>query len=957
MRKIATLNVRNFTEAGNPKFTIGCFFKPGDVKIVKGQPELLAFNGLPLQVDQWNRHPKDEDSVGYAILSGVAGMGGEQAIYAAEGATLDPLAAIDFDSLAKRYDGKAVISYFHPKKEGFHLGNRKGNELPSIRYSEGETFTITLSDSKGEPEVIKAVIQKGDLVNAKGEPFEGRFPEGVSIAWRIINAINASERFRATQGWEENVEITTRDPDGGDFTMDVKFDGKAPFSRYKIQEYIETERFVATPDLLTGQRWRDGPVMAEYVVHVPFVNAKNGAKHPHLNMIFCVRYDGQSVRTKAVVENNTTFVSEGGNKIFDYEFFAGGKSRYALKVKRMNRNSSWDHDYVEGAESKLYVRPSQRYMQDSGLMLNFDINITVSPERRANAKQKLEARAAGTPLDNFVISQAMPGTGGRDDIGAQPTWVADSMVDEDETLFKLALLGASNAGLAPSQYKDEVTGLPVNIAERPGFTIQPAFARGKDVPAEVKDGETGWQFDADHQPAALFFPAVMTGEYYFLRLAHFWCNWNLANIYPQWRRGSGRKLASTGGQPRGMAWSLRCLAEVNWITPESHPMRQYFRDRLLANLDDYANNDAWPINSEQTPLHNIDGPRVAFDVIRPWMHDFFGFALGQLVRLGFKDAKKMADYLAVFIAGRWLDPDNVPFLVAFKGLAYTFNTQEMGPDNQPVKNGKIWKTWAEVRKQRFGDDKPTDVDFRVKYPRNEVYAGGYVGVALGAISALADVNPLAAKAFLLLENEVAPELKTGYCDFTNYGVQPYGYERPPTESKIGAPAAPAVPQPPVLLKMGASVPEGAWFVLDHEAIVRYGAAGKTVDKLTPGGVATQCSNANYTDPNVGTVKSCSLMSQASPVPVDAPAPAPAPATVEAPAPEPAPTPSPTPVEPPAPAPAPVDPPAPAPAPVERPAPTPAPAPALPPLTREEMLEALGRLEGVFAEVKRMLTPH
>ncbi len=214
MRKITTLNVRNFTESGNPKFTAGCLFKPGDVKIIKGKPEALAFNGLPLQVDQWNRHPKDEDSVGFAILSGVAGMGGEQAIYAAEGSVQDALPLIDFDALAQRYDGKSTITSYHPKKIGIYYSNRQGNSVPGAAFDADEVITVELTNAKGEIETAIATVEEK-------HSGPGVYPKAVGVSWNVINAINKTKSYRASPGYEERTEVTTLDQDGGDFTIKI----------------------------------------------------------------------------------------------------------------------------------------------------------------------------------------------------------------------------------------------------------------------------------------------------------------------------------------------------------------------------------------------------------------------------------------------------------------------------------------------------------------------------------------------------------------------------------------------------------------------------------------------------------------------------------------------------------------------------------------------------------------
>ncbi|MEH3086639.1 MAG: hypothetical protein PGN26_08915 [Xylophilus ampelinus] len=857
-RAVAALSIVSRSDEAQSEvpFTVGHFFAPGDF------PKGKALEGL--QVDEVAAHPADSGSVGFAVISGHLPR-----LAARERRSL-PIRVVDRADAApprpaadQPLDTYAEIRFFQPQKTGVYFSNRNGNAVPGVEFVEGEELTVTLTDRLGSEAVTYRV--------PKEFSGPGSFPKANSIARQVEELIRrGTRRFTAEPGFEERSQISTRDPAGGAFRVAVSQARKAPIAVYPIQAFAEPRTYRATPVLDRARLRLDGPYAREYDLPTPFVNAADGQPHGVLQARFLVRFlPGGRARYDLVFENNATFAEGAGNQFYAAEWFLGGERVLRQDAFKHFHHGSWSRRrWTGGKEPRVYVRQDMQYMQDSGLMYNFDQNLQVAEKDKvAAAAAARAAEGAADPMHNAGMQYAMPGTGGREDIGAQPMWVARAQVDPDERLDDRMLAIADTAMTVPMQYRDEKTDQPVDLVRHWGLDLQPGFARdGMKLPA-MADGTTPWQPDADHQPAASFYAYVRTGDARYLRTMQYWANWNILSIHPDIR---GRRAVSAGGQVRGMAWNLRGLGEVNWVTPDRHPMKRYFRERLQVNLQEYV--DRWVRGDMRAPLHNMEGPKAALGYTRPWMNDFLAFPVSQMARLGIPNAREFADYLVVFVADRWLNPRNRNFATRQMGTAYNFDTWDY--------RGRVFQTWDEVIAYMFPQHDPLRPETWAQFkddprpgrggekfgtiPVTETWVGGYTGVASGANGAMADLYPQSRKVFEMIEKEIAPGFQREFNDNPSYAIVPRGYVRKPYAAPAALrEAAPATAARPIALRGAASVAENGSFTLAEAAAVRYGAGGRTIERtLEPGTWA--CSNATFTDPAVGLVKACALAGSAVP---------------------------------------------------------------------------------------------
>jgi hypothetical protein len=177
------------------------------------------------------------------------------------------------------------------------------------------------------------------------------------------------------------------------------------------------------------------------------------------------------------------------------------------------------------------------------------------------------------------------------------------------------------------------------------------YSGGTPFPSCGGDCYNPYTADEAHQPSIAYVPYLITGDHFYLEELQFWANWNFLTLNFLYRNYDKRIFT---GQVRGQAWSLRELGRVVYITPDNHPLKQYFLDRLKFNLDavtqKYANN---PNGNKLGAIEGYcSGCSFYEDYFAPWQDDFYTWAVGHLVELGFTEAVPIRNWKTKFGVGR-----------------------------------------------------------------------------------------------------------------------------------------------------------------------------------------------------------------------------------------------------------------------------------------------------------------
>lgn len=429
----------------------------------------------------------------------------------------------------------------------------------------------------------------------------------------------------------------------------------------------------AMPPLAAGvySTWLAGPFASEWLVSTPLKTADNVA-HPHLAARFAIRaYSNGKVRVDVTIENNWAYELDPKNVTYDAEVLVSGQRAYSIAALTHFHHARWRKLFWAGEPPKVHLKHDGRYLIASQALPNYDPNLSIPAATLTSMKSTWDAANTG-PMGMAMLTRAMGTTGGRPDIGLHHAWAAMYLVSMDERAKDVTLGLSDLGGSWPIHYRDRNTDQPVSIQDYPyvrtqrigGDSYNPVTKKHEDLPVCTATGQCSvpYQPDTAHQPSLAFLPYLITGDAYHLDEMLFWANWNLITKNPAYRAYA--KGLVKGDQVRGQAWTMRSLAHAAYITPDGHPLKNYFNQVLDTNLDFYnatfavgnPNQLGFIDNSATSYAVAYPGPGGPNTGVAPWQDDFFTSAVGHILELGFSKAKPIRDWKAKFPIGRMTAP-------------------------------------------------------------------------------------------------------------------------------------------------------------------------------------------------------------------------------------------------------------------------------------------------------------
>ena len=423
---------------------------------------------------------------------------------------------------------------------------------------------------------------------------------------------------------------------------------------------VDGERYSVSSDALfkaqKAQVWLQGPVVTELQVAAPLRNAK-GAEHPHLAARFALRWYGAAskARIDVTVENNWAHEPDPRNFTYDVTITAGGKQLTGKQGLTHFHHARWRTLAWTGEAPALHLRHDSAYLIASRALPNYDRSVIVRDDALADMASSWNGPMT-EPMGVGAAARAMPGTGGRPDIGLLPGWAAAYLLSMDTRAKKVTLATADLAGSWSTHYRDKRTGLPVSLIDFPYMTLlgkrsdtrNPKTGKFEAFPSCTQDCTSPYRADSSHQPGFAYLPYLVSGDHYYLEELQFWAMYNVFASNPGYRLNIQGLLAPH--QVRGQAWSLRTLGQAAYITPDGHPLKRDLAAILKSNLDWY--NATYTRDPSANKLGVIvNGPAVVYNKktgVAPWQDDFFTAAVGHLAELGFKDAEPLLKWKARF---------------------------------------------------------------------------------------------------------------------------------------------------------------------------------------------------------------------------------------------------------------------------------------------------------------------
>lgn len=261
------------------------------------------------------------------------------------------------------------------------------------------------------------------------------------------------------------------------------------------------------------------------------------------------------------------------------------------------------------------------------------------------------------PLAGNGVTEYMPMTGGRPDIGYQTQYNTVWLVTQDP---RAAVVGRAQG--------DTAGAVPWNMKLTNGHWLTPGDypniwdPTGND-PLTQQTANTAWTPDPAHEPDLGYLPYLMTAERWYLDRLNAEFAWDLTYDYPPNRctanpciKGQAENLIN-GQQLRGAAWSMREAIEAAWIGRDG---------TFEAAYAAYTVQESWSwLIAQETAWATSEGQVFGWFAgsgwagsgstfyTAPWQQDFFDGIVIQAARMGDTDAQQVLAWDSNWILGRY----------------------------------------------------------------------------------------------------------------------------------------------------------------------------------------------------------------------------------------------------------------------------------------------------------------
>ncbi len=395
------------------------------------------------------------------------------------------------------------------------------------------------------------------------------------------------------------------------------------------------------------KKWLGGNILTSWITSVPFKDDQN-SPHPHLSLRLELRaYEGLNhLRADISIENTWSFVPNPSGFVYDATLELNGEAVDEIQGIEHTHHSRWRKVYWLGDAPFVEYAHDNSYLIQTRSVPTYNLGISIDP----NALSALETNFP--PMSNGNLSDYFPETGANAGIGPLPNFSALYLTSKNTRALKSAFANGQAGGSYQIHYRDQNTDLPITIVDFPYMTllgnpsdaINPKTGKSEAFPDEA-NGLEKYTPDQAHQPSIAYLPYLCSGDYFFLEELQFWANYNTIVSNPSYR-GFDKGLLNHN-QTRGQAWTMRTLANAAFITPDDHPLKDYFEKMLQNNIENY--NNLYP----QDPSANKLGVLTTSDP-RPWMDDFFSWTVGYIFLMGYENIKPMALYKLAYPINRMI---------------------------------------------------------------------------------------------------------------------------------------------------------------------------------------------------------------------------------------------------------------------------------------------------------------
>ncbi len=419
--------------------------------------------------------------------------------------------------------------------------------------------------------------------------------------------------------------------------------------------------------------------------------------------------DGE-ISVDAMFNNDGAMEATGGRANYSVIVKMDGKTvvnETVSQAQYQNWHTEFASDVANGSQGSgdpsagwLNVRHDVAYLQQTGAVAEYDLSIPVNDSLLTKYGTAIAAADWGDPLAANGVTQYMPMTGGRADIGQTTMSNTAWLMSQDARAAAYSLGQAEAAGAIPWNFWDGANDGWLSLDDYPKLWSDPRGGTGK--PGDAKSGtltqavaaDTGWTPELAHQPNLSSVPYLLTGERWILDNLQAQAAAAIVGTYPA-NRQDGTGLVTNNGQVRAQAWSLRDIDNAAYLSPDGSPEQAYFQKISDANWNWLVSKMPEWTAKQGEAFGWVPGTNGEVGAIAPWQQDYFATTTIAAAARGNEDALTFLNWQANFLLGRFLHED--VGLNLSDGAAYQFAVSDT--TSTSALSGQVYQSWAEIAVQ------------------------------------------------------------------------------------------------------------------------------------------------------------------------------------------------------------------------------------------------------------------
>ena len=436
----------------------------------------------------------------------------------------------------------------------------------------------------------------------------------------------------------------------------------------------------------SAERWLSGPLASQARVSVPVTGSFR------LLVTITAFADG-TFSANVGFNNDIAMSSTGGKQTYAADILIDSQPVVSRPMLTQSQYQNWNVTAwgAGGSTATANVQHDPYYLEKIGAIPDFDLSVGADSSKISLYNAEIQESGWGSPLSNNGVTQLMPMTGGRPDIGITTEPNAVWLITQNSVARDFVLGQADASGAAPWNLWDPVHGVWLNTDAYPTIWADDRGGtsdHGSIGLTQALPSDTGWVLDTSHQPDLSYYAFMLTGDERYLDSLNAQASFAVTSTWEAYR-GSD-ELVVGYDQVRASAWNLREINEAAWANPAGSAEGQYFTKIADLNWKWLVQQiPAWTLNQGQAHGQVEGYSWGSRDYSRPWMQDYFAGVAAEAAKHGNQDALTFLKWESNFLVGRFLNEEN-----GFNprdGIAYTI---ALGPNSS---DGHIrFKTWAEI---------------------------------------------------------------------------------------------------------------------------------------------------------------------------------------------------------------------------------------------------------------------